>query len=507
MPLQRKIDRLRAALADAGSAAVAFSGGADSSFLLLEAHRALGRRAVAVTVRSALCPSGDVDAAAAFCRTIGAAHEILDFDPFAVPGFAANGPDRCYTCKRAMFSALKKFAAERGLERVIEGSNADDDGDYRPGRRALRELGAESPLRDAGFSKAEIRDALRGEGLDAASKPPAACLASRVPYGERLSPELLARIGRAEDAVRAILGGGGPARLQVRVRAHGAAARVETDPSAIAQAAAKCREISAALKAAGFAYASLDLDGYRTGSLNETLPAQAAAAESAGPAGVDMGFANIDIDRLRRQGMCETVYGEGKTAAQIAAILRAMREHGQAPVLVTRIDAAKSAAAAEAAGPDWEYFPEARLGRMGAPRPAAPGAEIAVVCGGTSDVPVAEEAALTAETLGCAARRVYDVGVAGIHRLLSRVETLRGVRAVVAVAGMEGALASVVGGLVRCPVVAVPTSVGYGASFGGLAALLAMLNSCAAGTAAVNIDNGFGAGVLAARIALREDFR
>ena len=478
MPLQRKIDRLRAALADAGSAAVAFSGGADSSFLLLEAHRALGRRAVAVTVRSALCPSGDVDAAAAFCRTIGAAHEILDFDPFAVPGFAANGPDRCYTCKRAMFSALKKFAA-----------------------------GAESPLRDAGFSKAEIRDALRGEGLDAASKPPAACLASRVPYGERLSPELLARIGRAEDVVRAILGGGGPERLQVRVRAHGAAARVETDPSAIAQAAAKCREISAALKAEGFAYASLDLDGYRTGSLNETLPAQAAAAESAGPAGVDMGFANIDIDRLRRQGMCETVYGEGKTAAQIAAILRAMREHGQAPVLVTRIDAAKSAAAAEAAGPDWEYFPEARLGRMGAPRPAAPGAEIAVVCGGTSDVPVAEEAALTAETLGCAARRVYDVGVAGIHRLLSRVETLRGVRAVVAVAGMEGALASVVGGLVRCPVVAVPTSVGYGASFGGLAALLAMLNSCAAGTAAVNIDNGFGAGVLAARIALREDFR
>ena len=213
-----------------------------------------------------------------------------------------------------------------------------------------------------------------------------------------------------------------------------------------------------------------------------------------------LGFANVDLQRLERQGVSEVVYGAGKTAEQIAAILSSLRDAGQSPVLVTRLDAEKATVVAERVGPDFVYLPEGRLGRLGAPRPVGGLGAIAVVTGGTSDQPVAEEAALTAETLGNKVVRIYDVGVAGLHRLLSRVDSLRSASVIIAVAGMEGALASVVGGLVAAPVIAVPTSVGYGAAFDGLAALLSMLNSCSAGVSVVNIDNGFGAGFLASRI-------
>lgn len=214
----------------------------------------------------------------------------------------------------------------------------------------------------------------------------------------------------------------------------------------------------------------------------------------------DLGFAKVDLDRFRRQGVCEVVYGEGKSPAQIVAILRSLASHGQSPAMVTRLDAAKNAEVACSFGNDWSYFGEARLGRLGAPREPDGDGEIVVACGGTSDIPVAEEAAVVAQTLGNDVCRMYDVGVAGLGRLLENADRLAKARVVVAVAGMEGALPSVIGGLVPCPVIAVPTSVGYGASFGGLAALLAMLNSCAAGVSTVNIDNGFGAAILAHRI-------
>ncbi|MBR1589298.1 MAG: nickel pincer cofactor biosynthesis protein LarB [Kiritimatiellae bacterium] len=211
-------------------------------------------------------------------------------------------------------------------------------------------------------------------------------------------------------------------------------------------------------------------------------------------------FARVDLARLRRQGVPEVVYGAGKTAEQIVAILSSLRDHGQFPVLSTRMDNEKAKAVAAALGDDFTYFPVARLGRLGSARAPDGLGKIAVAAAGTSDLPVAEEAALTAETLGNEVTRLYDVGVAGLHRLLACADELRAASVVVAVAGMEGALASVVGGLVGCPVVAVPTSVGYGASFGGVAALLSMLNSCATGVSVVNIDNGFGAGFLAHRI-------
>ena len=214
----------------------------------------------------------------------------------------------------------------------------------------------------------------------------------------------------------------------------------------------------------------------------------------------DLGFARVDLARLRRQGAPEVVYGASKTAAQIAGVLASLRSHGQLPAFATRVDAEKAAVVAESLGDGFQYFPEARILRVGEPRKPDGLGAVVVAAAGTSDLPVAEEAAVTAETLGNEVVRLYDVGVAGLHRLLACADTLAAASVVIAVAGMEGALASVIGGLVSCPVVAVPTSVGYGASFGGVSALLSMLNSCAAGVSVVNIDNGFGAGFLAHRI-------
>ena len=212
----------------------------------------------------------------------------------------------------------------------------------------------------------------------------------------------------------------------------------------------------------------------------------------------DIGYAKVDMHRKLRQGAGEVIYGAGKTAGQIIGILKVMAENGQSNVLITRLDAEKAKAVQE--GFPITYYETASIGIAGQMEAPHGIGTIVVATGGTSDMPVAEEAALTAEFLGNDVLRLYDVGVAGIHRLLSHSAELMGASVVIAVAGMEGALASVIGGLVDCPVIAVPTSVGYGASFGGIAALLSMLNSCASGTAVVNIDNGFGAGYLAGMI-------
>lgn len=211
----------------------------------------------------------------------------------------------------------------------------------------------------------------------------------------------------------------------------------------------------------------------------------------------DIGYAVIDHHRQLRNGAGEVIYGAGKTAGQIAGIVTHMVAAGSENILITRMDAEK-AAAVEKAAPLF-YDPLSRVGIANRVEKPLVGS-VVVASGGTSDLAVCEEAALTAEALGSRVTRVYDVGVAGLHRLLARLDVLQAARVVIAVAGMEGALASVVGGLVDCPVIAVPTSVGYGASFGGAAALLSMLNSCAAGVSVVNIDNGFGAGLLAGRI-------
>ena len=211
----------------------------------------------------------------------------------------------------------------------------------------------------------------------------------------------------------------------------------------------------------------------------------------------DIGYAKIDHHRAVRQGVGEVIYGAGKTPEQIEGIARSMQNRGQKTILITRLDEEK-AGRLNLPGLRYEALP--KLGLLG-PLPEPDGiGTIVVATGGTSDIPVAEEAALTAEVLGNKVTRLYDVGVAGIHRLFACREEIMSAEVIIAIAGMEGALASVIGGLADCPVIAVPTSVGYGTAFGGVTALLSMLNSCASGVSVVNIDNGFGAGYLASMI-------
>lgn len=212
---------------------------------------------------------------------------------------------------------------------------------------------------------------------------------------------------------------------------------------------------------------------------------------------VDLGYAKVDFHRHMRSGVPEVIYCQGKTIEQIQGIVTEMA-HRHQNILATRVDP-EIYNGIKAATPDIQYHEAAKIVVI-KPRPVDRVGNIAVVCAGTSDIPVAEEAAVTAEVLGNKVKRIFDVGVAGIHRLLSTCDDLFEANVAVVAAGMEGALASVVGGLVACPVIAVPTSIGYGASFGGIAALLSMLNSCASGVSVVNIDNGFGAGYQASLI-------
>ena len=212
----------------------------------------------------------------------------------------------------------------------------------------------------------------------------------------------------------------------------------------------------------------------------------------------DIGYAKVDMHRKLRQGVAEVIYGAGKTPEQIMGIIDVMKKNGQKTILITRLSA-ESAERVREKHP-MEYYAEARCGVIGEIPKADGLGKIVVATGGPSDVPVAEEAAVTAMVLGNEVVRLYDVGVAGLHRTLAHLEDIMNANVIIAIAGMEGALASVIGGLAYCPVIAVPTSVGYGASFGGLSALLSMLNSCASGVSVVNIDNGFGAGYLASMI-------
>ena len=229
-----------------------------------------------------------------------------------------------------------------------------------------------------------------------------------------------------------------------------------------------------------------------------TVSPEAAALKLRDAPFQELGYAKVDHHRGIRQGVSEVIYGAGKTKEQVAGIVDAMLSRGQDRILITRL--APEAYEYLSERHDVKYEKLSRVGIIGElPEPDGAG-KIVVATGGTSDIPVAEEAALTAEVLGNEVVRLYDVGVAGIHRLLAHREEIMSAKVIVAIAGMEGALASVIGGLADCPVIAVPTSVGYGASFGGISALLSMLNSCASGVSVVNIDNGFGAGYQASLI-------
>jgi uncharacterized protein len=268
--LQEKKQALAAHLAELESVAVAFSGGVDSTFLLKMAHDVLGERALAVTAHSQSFPQRELDEAIAFCARQGIRHVLVQSEELTINGFADNPPNRCYLCKTELMTHLWEVARAQGIKHVVEGSNMDDMSDYRPGLRAIEEQHAQSPLRHARLCKAEIRQLSRELGLAVWNKPSFACLASRIPYGDRIDATRLSMIDRAE---RFLLDMG---LKQVRVRLHGALARIETDEAGMALLMQATNRESAheALKAYGFSYVSLDLLGYRTGSMNETLAAK-----------------------------------------------------------------------------------------------------------------------------------------------------------------------------------------------------------------------------------------
>jgi uncharacterized protein len=266
MTIDEKRERLGSILKSYGKAAVAFSGGVDSSYLCKAAVEELGEGAIAITIVSPMLPKSELGDAFKIASLVGISHILVE-SPLIEEEVAANPKDRCYHCKKREFSSIAEAARKAGVSVVLDGTNVDDEGDYRPGMRAIAELGVASPLREAGLTKEDIRELSRRAGLPTSEKPAFACLASRIPYGERIDAAKLGRVEKAEDFLR------GLGLVQFRVRSHGDLARIEVDPSERSKlfSEAMLDSIAEAFESFGFLYSSLDLAGYKRGSLNKAI--------------------------------------------------------------------------------------------------------------------------------------------------------------------------------------------------------------------------------------------
>lgn len=277
MVIEQKWDRLRTLLRGMKCAVLAYSGGVDSSLLLRATAEVMGHRLIAVTAVSETYPPGELEAAEKFARTLGVTHRILRTQEFSSEEFVRNSPERCYFCKKELYGKLKKIAEIEGISCILDGSNTDDLADYRPGRKAAEEFSVRSPLVETGLSKSDVRELARFLNLPMWDKPSLACLSSRIPYGTRITPDIIKTVQTAEDHLR-VLG-----FRQVRVRHHGEIARIEIGSEAFGQLLTDdtIERITAALKGLGYIYVCLDLEGYRTGSMNAAWErSQRARAES-----------------------------------------------------------------------------------------------------------------------------------------------------------------------------------------------------------------------------------
>ena len=265
--LNDKTDRLRTILAEMGGCVIGFSGGVDSTLLFALAAELLGGRALAVTATSQTYPERELNEARELAERIGGRHLVIVSEELDIPEFRDNPRNRCYYCKKELFGKLRDIADREGLGFVLDGTNVDDAGDHRPGRTAAAELKVRSPLEEAGFTKQDIRDLSRAMGLPTWDKPAFACLSSRFPYGTAITPERVGQVGLAEESLR------GLGFRTLRVRYHGAVARIELGEGEFERAAGTLRdEVVRLVKAAGFTYVALDLQGYRTGAMNEETP-------------------------------------------------------------------------------------------------------------------------------------------------------------------------------------------------------------------------------------------